>query len=62
MTLKKTTIIREYYYNTEEEKIKHSQEMVKDGYEDCGQIKENTGDFYKPEFRWYGRYYKYNCG
>ncbi len=59
MELKKRTIIEEFYYDSEEEKNSHSKKMTNLGYEDSMQINENVGSIYKPEYRLYGRYYKY---
>lgn len=51
--------IKQFHYSTEEEKLKHKVEMEKDGFEDSGQVKENIGTFNKPEYVWFGSYYKY---
>lgn len=59
MVFKKRTIIEEYYYDSEEEKSIHSRTMKNLGYEDSMQVNENMGSIYKPEYRLYGRYYKY---
>lgn len=59
MVFKKRTIVEEYYYDSEEEKEIHSRTMVNLGYEDSLQLNENIGTIYKPEYKIYGRYYKY---
>lgn len=58
MVFKKRTIVEEYYYDSEEEKTVHSNDMSNLGYEDSMQVNENIGTIYKPEYRLYGRYYK----
>lgn len=59
MVLKKRTIIEEFYYDSEEEKDTHSKKMINLGYEDSMQINENVGSLNNPDYRLYGRYYKY---
>ena len=51
--------IRQFHYDTEDEKIKHKKSMEEDGYEDSGQVKENIGTVMKPEYVWFGSYFKY---
>lgn len=51
--------IKQFYYDTEEEKAEHCKEIYRDGYKDSGQVKENVGTVMKPEYVWFGSYYKY---
>ena len=51
--------IKQFYYDSEDEKVNHCKEMERDGYKDSGQIKENIGTVMKPEHVWFGSYYKY---
>lgn len=51
--------IKQFYYDSEDEKIKHCSEMECNGYKDSGQVKENVGTVMKPEHVWFGSYYKY---
>lgn len=59
MVLKRRTIIEEYYYESEAEMCDHSRTMSFIGYEDSCQVKENVGTIDKPEYKWYGKYFKY---
>lgn len=52
------TIIQ-FHYDTETEKLEHSREMQKNGFEDSGQVRENVGDMLHPEYVWFGSYYKH---
>ena len=52
------TIIQ-FHYDTETEKLEHSREMQKNGFEDSGQARENVGDMLHPEYVWFGSYYKH---
>lgn len=58
MEHKVTTIIKEYYYNNREERNIHSKEMIEQGYEDSGQVRERES-LYDNNFKWYGKYVKY---
>lgn len=51
--------IKQFYYDSEDEKIKHCSEMECNGYKDSGQVKENLGTIMKPEHVWFGSYYKF---
>ena len=51
--------IKQFYYDTEEEKAEHCKEMEHNGYNDRGQVKENIGSIMKPEHVWFGSYYKF---
>lgn len=57
-----TEVIEQYHYDSEEERNEHAKQMIKNGFKDSGQIKENTGTIMKPEFVWFGSYYKFNVG
>ena len=52
------TIIQ-FHYDTETEKLNHSREMQKSGFEDSGQVGENVGDMLHPDYVWFGSYYKH---
>lgn len=52
------TIIQ-FLYDTETEKLNHSREMQKSGFEDSGQVRENVGDMLHPDYVWFGSYYKH---
>ena len=52
------TIIQ-FNYDTETEKLNHSREMQKSGFEDSGQVRENVGDMLHPDYVWFGSYYKH---
>lgn len=51
--------IKQFYYDSENEKTAHCKEMEREGYKDSGQVKENVGTVMKPEHVWFGSYYKY---
>lgn len=51
--------IKQFYYSTEEEKMKHKEIMETDGFTDSGQIKENIGTIMQPNHVWFGSYFKY---
>lgn len=53
------TIIAEFTYDSEEEKLRHKKEMEKLEYSDSCQIKINLGTINNPDYRWYGKYFKY---
>ena len=52
------TIIQ-FHYDTETEKLNHSREIQKSGFEDSGQVRENVGDMLHPDYVWFGSYYKH---
>lgn len=52
-------LIEQYHYDSEEERNKHAEQMIKNGFKDSGQVKENVGTIMNPEFVWFGSYYKY---
>ena len=51
--------VEQYHYDSEEERNKHAEQMIKNGFKDSGQVKENVGTIMNPEFVWFGSYYKY---
>lgn len=52
-------LIEQYHYDSEKERNKHAEQMIKNGFKDSGQVKENVGTIMNPEFVWFGSYYKY---
>ena len=52
-------IVKQYHYDSEEEKINHQSEMESNGYEDSGQVRENIGTIMNPIYVWFGSYYKF---
>lgn len=54
-----TEVIEQYRYDSEEERNKHAKQMIKNGFKDSGQVKENIGTVINPELVWFGSYYKY---
>ena len=52
-------VIEQYHYDSEEERNKHAEQMIKNGFKDSGQVKENIGTVMNPELVWFGSYYKY---
>ena len=50
--------IKQFHYSTEEERVAHCKFMKEDGFTDSGQVKENIGTITKPEYVWFGSYYK----
>lgn len=54
-----TEVIEQYHYDSEEEKHKHCKQMEVEGFVDSGQVRENIGSMSKPEYVWFGSYYKY---
>lgn len=54
-----SSYIEQYHYDSEEERNKHVEQMIKNGFKDSGQVKENVGTIMNPEFVWFGSYYKY---
>lgn len=55
---KKTVHTKEFFYDSEEDRQKHLEKMVADGYEADSQIKETVGSFFNPDYVWFGRYWK----
>ncbi len=53
-----TEMIEQYHYDSEEERNEHAEQMIKNGFKDSGQVKENVGTIMSPEFVWFGSYYK----
>ena len=53
--------IRQFHYDTEDEKMEHKKIMEEEGYEDSGQVKENIGTIMQPKHVWFGSYFKYEC-
>lgn len=51
--------IKHYYYKDEEEKMKHAKRMADRGFKDSGQVRENIGTLMKPEYVWFGSYYRF---
>lgn len=54
-----TEVIERYYYDSEEERNKHAEQMTENGFNDSGQVKENVGTIMNPKLVWFGSYYKY---
>lgn len=52
-------VMEQYHYASEDERNKHAEQMIKNGFKDTGQIKENVGTVMNPELVWFGSYYKY---
>lgn len=50
--------IKFYHYDNEKEKLEHSREMQKFGWEDSGYEKENLGTNFQPNFVFVGYYTK----
>ena len=53
----KETIVH-YHYDTLEARTKHASEMLSNGYTDSGQVRENLGSVMKPQYVYFGSYYK----
>lgn len=51
--------VKEFHYNSKEERDNHENEMIKNGWNCSGQIRKNIGDFINPEYIWYACYCKY---
>ena len=51
-------IVVHYHYDTLEARTKHASEMLNNGYADSGQIMENLGSTMKPQYIYFGSYYK----
>ena len=49
-----TEVIEQFYYDSEEERNKHAEQMTEKGFEDSGQVKENIGTVMKPKLFLYG--------
>mgnify|MGYP000854401046 CR=1 FL=1 len=47
-----------YYYNSEEERLKHLKLMASKGYKASSQMEENIGSLVTPNYVWVGIYYK----
>lgn len=54
-----TEEIEQYHYDSENERNKHAEQMIKNGFKDSGQVKENIGTVMNPKLVWFGSYYKY---
>lgn len=52
-------IMEQYHYDSEEERNEHAEQMIKNGFKDSGQVKENIGTVMNPKLVWFGSYYKY---
>lgn len=48
-----------YHYDSYEERNSHAKEMIENGFKDNGQVMENVGTIRKPEFVYFGSYYRY---
>ena len=44
-----TEKIEQYHYDSEEERNKHAEQMIKNGFKDSGQVKENIGTVMNPK-------------
>lgn len=55
-------VVKQYHYDSEQEKINHQSEMESNGYEDSGQVRDNIGTIMNPIYVWFGSYYKYEIG
>ena len=53
----KETVVH-YHYDTLEARTKHANEMLNNGYGDFGQVMENLGNVMKPQYVYFGSYYK----
>lgn len=51
-------VVEEYHYDTEEERVSHSQYMVANGFSDSGKMMKNMGTMMYPEYVYYGKYGK----
>lgn len=52
-------MMEQYHYDSEEERNEHAEQMIKNGFKDSGQVKENIGTVMNPKLVWFGSYYKY---
>ena len=50
--------VKQYHYDSAEERASHLIEMERNGYQDSGQVQDNIGSFMKPKYVWFGSYYK----
>lgn len=50
--------VKQYYYANADERASHLIEMEQAGYKDNGQVQDNVGSFLKPDYVWFGSYYK----
>lgn len=61
---KYTEFIEQYHYDSEEEKMKHKEQMESDGWNDSGRCKEMISGSLMPYTKnppvyvWFGSYYK----
>ena len=59
------TEVKQYYYDSKEEKLSHKSEMEELGWNDSSQVKEMIsgslmpGSKNPPVYTWFGSYYKY---
>ena len=53
-----TEVIEQYHYDSREERNKHAEQMIKNGFKDSGQVKENIGTVINSKLVWFGSYYK----
>lgn len=52
--------MKQYYYESKEEKEKHKAEMESKGFEDSGRVRENIGTIESPNHTWFGSYSKFD--
>lgn len=50
---------KQFHYTTEEEKMKHKKIMEANGYSDSGQVRDNIGTVMKPNYVFFGSYFKH---
>ena len=51
--------VKQYHYDSEEERESHLKEMRKNGYHNSGQVKDNISTMSDPHYVWFGSYFKY---
>lgn len=51
--------VKQYHYDSEEERESHLEEMRKNGYHNSSQVKVNIGTTSDPHYVWFGSYFKY---
>ena len=51
--------VKQYHYDSEEERENHLEEMRKNGYHNSGQVKDNISTMSDPHYVWFGSYFKY---
>lgn len=51
--------IMQFHYSSEEDKLEHKKLIEAEGFKDSGQVQENIGTLTKPNYVWFGSYYKY---